>query len=242
MHDQEGHFRKLVPRTLRFDVVESIRAAILDGTLASGSPLVEARVAEEMGISRAPVREGLRKLEDEGLVVSIPYKGTYVTRVRTETILEIASLRTLLESFAVELAMPRLAAEGVDRMKTMLSQMREAAAEGNVGHLVEIHMNFHRLPYELSNHSLLLQCWNIMEGQLRLYLRMNLLIFGSIEEVADSHEEFVRLLESGAGAEALKSHMADHIQHAAHKLVRPDRKPAGQDQEPRPRRRQEMAK
>lgn len=216
--EQNGRFRRLVPRTLRFDVVESIRAAILEGTLLAGSPLVEARIAEEMGISRAPVREALRKLEEEGLVVSIPYKGTYVTQIKPEAMLEIASLRIVLEGFAAEQALPRLRGEGLERLKALIGEMRSAAVEGNEGLLVEQHMSFHRTFYELAGNSLLLQFWTIIESQLRLYLRVNLRTFGTLEEVADCHEETIDAVETG-DLDSLKAHLALHIGGAADRMV-----------------------
>lgn len=225
MIEQTGHFRRLAPRTLRFDVVESIRSAILDGTLSAGSPLVEARIAEEMGISRAPVREALRKIEEEGLVVSIPYKGTYVTQVRPEAILEIASLRDLLEPFAAEQALPRLKSEGLQRMRGLVEEMRAAATEENQGLLVEIHLAFHRALYELAGHALLLQFWTIMEGQLRLYLHVNHLTFASLQTVAELHEEMIRILETG-DPETIKAHLARHIGGYAEQLVHGGHQPA----------------
>src|SRR5579862_7166251 len=97
-------FPRLSPRTYHTDVAQSIRAAIHDGRLTGGTPLVERRIAEDMGISRAPVREALRQLEEEGLVVNIPFKGWYVTEVSPQAMAEIVSLRQALESFAAERA------------------------------------------------------------------------------------------------------------------------------------------
>lgn len=218
--EQNGRFRRLAPRTLRFDVAESIRSAILQGVLPAGSPLVEARIADEMGVSRAPVREALRKLEEEGLVVSIPYRGSYVTRVSPETMLQIATLRTVLERFAAEQALPRLLSEGLPRLRSLITEMRTAAEEGNEAMLVEHHMAFHRSFYELAGNALLLQFWSIMEGQLRLYLRVNLRTFGDLREVAELHEETLRILES-RDLEALKAHLSDHIVAAAERMVHP---------------------
>ncbi len=222
MQQQNGRFRRLAPRTLRFDVVESIRAAVLDGTLPAGSPLVEARIAEEMGISRAPVREALRKLEQEGLVISIPYKGTYVTQVTPEAMLEIASLRTMLEAFAVGRALPRLRAGGFEQLKGFVADMRTAAARQDPTLMVEAHLNFHRTPYEMADNTLMLQFWRIMEGQIGLYLRVNHLTFGTLEEIADSHEQFVGILETG-DLDAIKAHIVQHVEQAAERLVRGQR-------------------
>src|ERR1700755_86071 len=82
-------------------VLAQIRQAILSGDLPAGSQLREAHIAEEMGISRSPVREALSRLEEEGLVEKVPFKGAYVASVSPETIAEIAAIRTLIEPYAV---------------------------------------------------------------------------------------------------------------------------------------------
>ncbi len=215
-------FKQLLPRTLRFDVVESIRNAIHDGTLPAGTPLVEARIAEEMGISRAPVREALRRLEQEGVVISIPYKGTYVTEVTPEVMLEIATLRTMLETFAVERALPKLRATGFQQLRGFVDVMREAAACQDAGRMLEAHMGFHRTPYELAGHALLLQFWRIMEGQIGLYLRVNHITFGTLGEIADTHEEFLSILET-QDLPAIKAHISQHIEQTAHEMVQKKR-------------------
>src|SRR5207302_6083210 len=101
-------FPRLKPRPYRFDVVALIRQAILNGSLRAGAPLVEAQLAQEMGVSRAPIREALLKLGEQGLVVNIPYRGTYVTEVSPHRIRDIISLRAVLETLAAERSLPAL--------------------------------------------------------------------------------------------------------------------------------------
>jgi DNA-binding GntR family transcriptional regulator len=189
-----GRLQRLEPRTFGRDVAAQLRAAILDGTLRSGSPLVERRIAQDMGVSRAPVREALRKLEEEGLVVTFPYRGTYVTQVTPRMVDEILSLRTVLDGFALERALPQLATRGVARLQDLLGQMVEAAARDDQDELVELHMAFHRTFYELADHELLLQFWKMMESQLRLYDRVHQQAYQSLEQYVAAHREIVELV------------------------------------------------
>src|SRR5437763_7354874 len=99
---------RLTPRVYRLDAIAAIRRAILDGVFPPGSPLVERRIADEMGISRGPVREALHRLEQEGLVVTTPYKVTQVAEVGPKRIQEITALREVVEPLAVRQALPRL--------------------------------------------------------------------------------------------------------------------------------------
>ncbi len=218
-------FSPIEQRTLRFNVVESIRAAILDGSLAAGSQLVEARIAEEMGISRAPVREALRQLEEEGLVVSIPYKGTFVNRLGPDQIAEIASLRMVLEPFAIQRALSRLRDGGVERLELAVQRLIERAQQGDAAGCVEAHLAVHRVFYELAEHKLLLEIWRGLEGQLRLYLAMDHLLFGSLEEIARAHLELLDVVRRGDADEIMRTLVA-HVQGPAEALVgrlgRPD--------------------
>src|SRR6185503_19031557 len=92
-----------VPRsTLRAHIVERLRAAILTGEIPPGAPLVETALSERFDVSRGPLREALRQLIEEGLVVTVPYTGTHVAGLSVDDVHEIYSLRTALEIFAIE--------------------------------------------------------------------------------------------------------------------------------------------
>src|SRR5881392_2891054 len=92
-----------VPKsTLRAQIAERLRAVILAGDIPPGAPLVETALSERFDVSRGPLREALRQLIEEGLVVTVPYTGTHVAALSVEGIREIYSLRTALEIFAIE--------------------------------------------------------------------------------------------------------------------------------------------
>src|SRR6476619_5969713 len=99
---------RITQRTTPGSVALVIRNAILEGRLKPGSQLRETHLAADLGVSRAPLREALGLLADEGLVDKIPYRGAFVAEVTQESIAEIASLRKRLEPYAIELALPHL--------------------------------------------------------------------------------------------------------------------------------------
>jgi DNA-binding GntR family transcriptional regulator len=216
--DDAAVFRKLTPRTFRRDVAASIRAAILDGTLRSGAPLVERRIAQEMGVSRAPIREALRLLEEEGLVVTFPYKGTYVTHVSPRMVDEILSLRTALDAFAAERALPRLRHDGARHMTRLQRQLLAAAERADEDELVELHLAFHRAFYELADHDLLLQFWTTMESQMRLYDRVHQRAYASLQEYAEAHQRIVDVLATGNLTD-LKKILVEHITENVSQLL-----------------------
>ncbi|HEX6513755.1 MAG TPA: GntR family transcriptional regulator [Chloroflexota bacterium] len=211
-------FPRLSPRTYRQDVVQSIRAAIHEGTLKGGTPLVERRIAEDMGISRAPVREALRQLEEEGLLVNIPFKGWYVTEVSPRTMAEIVSLRRVLEAFAADRAAALARPADLRDLQRLHADMERAAAKDDADELLELHLRFHARFYELASHDLLRQVWTTMEGQLRLYLRLHQLTYDTLPHYVEAHRPIVEALLA-RDAEALKAAIADHLGEHTEQLI-----------------------
>ena len=106
-----GHLRPIKLdsyKPLRELVCENIRQAIIDGTFSPGERLMEIQLADEMGVSRTPVREAIRKLELEGFVVMIPRRGTYVADISIKDINEVYEIRTSLDVLAAGLAAERI--------------------------------------------------------------------------------------------------------------------------------------
>jgi DNA-binding GntR family transcriptional regulator len=211
-------FPRLSPRTYRQDVVASIRSAIHDGTLTGGTPLVERRIAEDMGISRAPVREALRQLEEEGLVVNIPFKGWYVTEVTPTAMAEIVSLRRVVEAFAAERTVTLAKPADIRDLQRLHRDMEQAAAKDDADELLELHLRFHRRFYELAGHDLLRQVWSTMEGQLRLYLRLHQLTYDTLPHYVEAHRPIVDAL-AARDVDALKAAIGDHLGEHTDRLI-----------------------
>jgi DNA-binding GntR family transcriptional regulator len=209
---------RLAPRVYRLDATAAIRRAILDGLFPPGSPLVERRIAEEMGVSRGPVREALHKLEEEGLVVTTPYKVTQVAEVGLKRIHEITTLRETLEPMAVIEALPRLRQGGISELWSILNQMNIAGAAHGTEGLIELHLAFHRTFYAMSDNALLLQFWTLMEGQTRLYLHVHQLRSETLTDYAEHHRELLEALESGSD-EAIRMAVRQHVERVRSRLI-----------------------
>ncbi|MDT2006639.1 GntR family transcriptional regulator [Rhodococcus opacus] len=187
-----------------------LRTAILDGTLPPGSPLRETHLAADLGISRAPLREALGLLAEDGLVVKIAYKGAFVAEAKATKIGQIASLRKRLEPFAIELAMPRLATGGRARVVRALQEMARGADGANLAMTIDAHMSFHRAFYELSEHDLLIDLWRSWEGQLQLFLSVDHQSFANLHDVVAEHERLLTIVDSG-DLEAITCEMDRHV-------------------------------
>ena len=127
--------RKLLPivldgyKPLRDVVFETLRDAIITQVLKPGERLMEIQLADEMGVSRTPVREAIRKLELEGLVIMVPRKGAYVAGVSMKDIHEVYEVRAALEMLAVSLAAERITDEELDALERQV--LRESEAEAS---------------------------------------------------------------------------------------------------------------
>lgn len=192
--------------TMADHAVAAIRRAILDGTLDAGSALRETKLAEQLGISRAPTREALHRLEEEGLVVRVPFRGSYVAEGTPEQYREINELRQVLEPYAIKTGQERLSSpEG-------LAQLREAleAMEHNIDHhdkatAVDAHLAFHRTLYWASGNGALLDVWGSWESKVKLYLAIQNRSEDVVLRLGAKHRRLFELIESqdfeGAAAE-----------------------------------------
>ena len=149
----DSKFEWLEQRTTTPDgVYRVLRAAILDGTVPPGGQLREAHIAADLGISRSPLREALTRLEEEGLIVKIPFRGAFVVEVSAEEVAEIASIRLLVEPYAAELSAEAL--RGPERATLMrtIEDLNRATKENDIPASIDAHLRFHRLFYDLSGH------------------------------------------------------------------------------------------
>jgi DNA-binding GntR family transcriptional regulator len=213
-----GRLTRLAPRVYRHDATEALRKAILEGVFPPGTALVERRIADELGVSRGPVREALRKLEEEGLVVNTPHKITQVAEVGPARIREITALREALEPLAVKLALGRIRREGLPELRLLLDDMRSAGARGERDTLIELHLAFHRTYYAMADNELLLQVWTLMEGQTRLHLHVHQLPTATLSEYAEHHQELLEAFEHGSTRE-ITAAVTRHVERVRTRLV-----------------------
>jgi len=170
---KETNLSLLAPpsRTLSVHIADQLRQAILSEQLVPGQRIVEREIAEAMETSRGPVRDALLSLENEGLVVSYPHRGTFVAQLSREDAEEIYTLRQALESLAVEYVLKRATPEQLDELDEYVEQM--AAIMGQAHDqldITEVDLAFHRAICRLSGHQRLLDAWEALSAQTRLLL------------------------------------------------------------------------
>jgi DNA-binding GntR family transcriptional regulator len=192
---------------LRVQVADKLRRAIITGQLRPGAVLVETALAEQMAVSRAPIREAIQILENDGLIETVAYKGK---RVKPLTAREIEETWGLREAFEV-LAARRILERGIAcaPLWDHVRAMEAAAAAGDREALTAADEGFHRTLIRLSDHDLLLGLWN------GLYLRIHQIMAlrntegPPLGEIAANHPPIVRALESGDAPLAVRL-IAEH--------------------------------
>ena len=200
--------------TLRAHIVERLRAAILAGDIAPGTPITETALSARFDVSRGPLREALRQLIEEGLLVTVPYTGTHVASLSLEDVQEIYSLRTALEIFAFEQVWDRRD----DRFRTELHRRNAAllvsidAGDDRTSILTELEL--HGLVYEACGHRLLLRAWNGLRGRLQLYWAAHHRAHGRRGPRRDSHDSYIAAA-LGDDLDALRLEIADHMRRGA---------------------------
>jgi DNA-binding GntR family transcriptional regulator len=171
---------------LRDEVVVAVENAVLIGTVAPGQRLVEAEIARQMGISKAPVREALRELERLGLVISFPRRGTFVAELTPTVASEAYSLRAVIESYAARLAVSRHTEHDLELLERLIAQT-DAEPTHSADHLIrraELDLAFHDEIYRLSGHRQLQEAW----GNLRARIRVLLVATGVLRDAAQAKD------------------------------------------------------
>ena len=161
---------KPTSKTLRTEVVAILHDAIVSGQLKPGDHLKESELASQLSVSRSPVREALRQLEQNGLVVSVANQGSYVKTYTHKEIVEIFTLRAALENLACELIIQgnKLTEEDWQRLDRFIEEQRAAIDAQAFDELTELDMDFHEFICEKSDSERLLTMWQSLRGQIQV--------------------------------------------------------------------------
>ncbi|NLK72569.1 MAG: GntR family transcriptional regulator [Clostridiales bacterium] len=203
-------FRIYDHRPLRELVFEQLRGAILNGTLKPGERLMEMDLAEKLGVSRTPIREAIRKLELEGLVVMEARKGAYVADVSVKETVEILEVRSVLEGLAASLAAKRITEEELERLYKISQDFNEAVKVNDMKKMIENDTRFHNLIFEATRNKKLIQIVNSLQ---ELVIRFRTTYFSEYKrgkEMPAEHNLIYKALKNGDAVTAQK-HAEHHV-------------------------------
>jgi DNA-binding GntR family transcriptional regulator len=172
-------------------VVEIVRSSIITGDYEPGERLIEATLSTELGTSRGPVREALRQLENEGLVVSVPYRGAVVLGVSDEEVQEVLiPIRLTLERYSFTHALERMTDADFAELGKQVWLMEQAAAADDLPRLVEADLRFHDIVISSSGQTHTVQIWRTIWPRIRAYFYR----YGRGKDLATMVEEHRELL------------------------------------------------
>ncbi|MDF2569287.1 MAG: rspR 3 [Sporomusa sp.] len=194
--------RRLVPikldsyKPLREVVAETLREAIVNGVLKPGERLMEIQLAEELGVSRTPVREAIRKLELEGFVVMIPRRGTYVADLSIKDINEVFEIRTALDVLAAGLAVERITEDELEQLERLLVEIAELIEQDDADKIVESDSQFHDILYRASRNDRLVGIINNLREQFTRFRSISIQYPGRMQKSVEEHRRLVEAIAS----------------------------------------------
>lgn len=154
---------------LRDVVFNTLRNAILKGELEPGEKLMEKKLAEKLGVSRTPIREAIRKLELEGLVVMTPRKSAEVARITKEDLTDVLEVRRVLESLAIDLACRNITNEILAELEDNLVRFKAAVKNNDITEIATTDVEFHETIYKSTGNKRLIQILNNLREQMYRY-------------------------------------------------------------------------
>jgi len=208
---------------LRETVCEVLRDAIRRGVLEPGERLMEVQLAEELGISRTPVREAIRKLEQEGYVIMMPRRGTYVSSVSVHDVKEIFEIRSALESLATGLATRRIEPEELERLRALLIEIEGHIQRRDIDKIVKTDIEFHGLLYQVSRNDRLVTIISNLKEQLARFRTLSMSYPGRLHETLQEHRAMVEAIAAG-DVDAARDAAEHHMERAEETLLKAMRK------------------
>lgn len=214
-------------KPLRDIVFETLRSAILDGKLKPGERVMEVQLAEKLGVSRTPVREAIRKLELEGLLVMIPRKGAYVADVSIKDVLNVLEVRASLEGLAASLAAERITEEEIEILRQNAKEFEEMNKSNDRDGMVQKDTEFHSVLLNASRNNKLL---SIVESLSDYVQRFRVIYFTEYSDGKNIMEEHRAILDAISERDGEKANQVaqDHIENIGNYLLSQNSKKEGQ--------------
>ncbi|MBP2643921.1 MAG: rspR 3 [Firmicutes bacterium] len=199
-------------------VSEALREAIVNEILKPGERLMEIQLAEELGVSRTPVREAIRRLELEGFLVTVPRRGTYVSNLSIKDVNEVFEIRTALDVLAAELAAERITEEELEHMERLLVQISEYIDNGNVDKVVDADSEFHDILYQASRNDRLVGIINNLREQFTRFRTMSMGYPGRLKNTLEEHRRLVEAIAQ-RDSDLAKEYAREHMENAEQILL-----------------------
>jgi DNA-binding GntR family transcriptional regulator len=172
-------------------VLRAMREAIIDGRMAPGDNVNEVELAKQFGVSRAPIREAIRQLESEGLVVRVAYRGTAVSPLTAKSITELQGFRRLIETHAAAAVLEKGSQDDIDAIAGVVTEMERAASTGDMIGVNAADVRFHTLIVEAADNELLLEVWKTYVQRIRRALALRNRLNSNLDNIVGMHRDLL---------------------------------------------------
>lgn len=199
---------------LRDVVFNTLREAILKGDLKPGERLMELQLASQLGVSRTPIREAIRMLEQEGLAVTMPRKGAEVAKMTLKGMEDVLEIRAALDELASQLACERMTEEQMEQLQARKAAFEKSLTTGNVKAIAEADVNFHDVIYEATGNPKLVNMLNNLREQIYRYRVEYLKDEKNYPKLIEEHEAIYQALIN-RNKEAARSSIGEHVENQA---------------------------
>lgn len=206
---------------LRDVVFQTLRQAILRGTLQPGERLMEIQLANKLGVSRTPIREAIRKLELEGLVLMIPRRGAEVAEITEKSLRDVLEVREALEILAVQLACEKMTAEGIEELKLAAAEFEQVIKTGDITMIAEVDVKFHDIIYSATGNERLIQLLNNLREQMYRYRVEHLKCGEARPKILAEHQWLIQDImnkDKVAAAQHICGHIENQVEEVARSL------------------------
>lgn len=208
------------PTTVSDYVTQRIRDAILQGQFTLGSRLDQQQIADEMGVSTIPVREALRRLEANGLVLIHPRRGAFVAEFSEKELFDIKRIREMLEELATRLGAPKLDDERLDRLQALNARMAKLTAANQAETWGELNREWHFTLYEAADSPILVEMIKTLWDRSSLYRHVYVGSRKHREQSVADHAAALKHIRAGKTAAAART-IRHHIFGASARSIVP---------------------
>ncbi|SES94650.1 transcriptional regulator, GntR family [Natronincola peptidivorans] len=205
-------------KPLREIVFKYLRESILEGRLEPGRRLMEMQLAEELGVSRTPVREAIRKLELEGLVIMVARKGAYVADVSVRDMTEVLEIRGALEGLAASLAAERMTDEEVQALTQVADEFKKCHLEKDIEGMIEKDVEFHEKIFAATRNGKLYQMSQSLREQVYRFRVRYISEYNKSKELVIQHEKILKAIAERNPKKAY-AYGQEHIENLANHMM-----------------------
>jgi DNA-binding GntR family transcriptional regulator len=179
--------------TLRERILETIRDAIMSGSLKPGEKVAEPELAERFGISRTPIREAFRQLESEGYLTVIPRKGAVVAAFSPRDVEEFYAIKSILEGYAARRACDNLTPRELEKLTAINQKLKQLAQAGDIKNFFKVHQDFHDLFIKAANNDKL---YEMVHSLMKKFQRLRIASLSKQGRMHVSVEEHEKIIEA----------------------------------------------